>query len=171
MSNSENTDYFEELVSFLSQYGIEQRRIDMMRFNIVNSLSDPRIIGEIIQIRYPKILPSRSITEGNSTTIRLGNWELLNLSLKTLRCELTADQLSYIANKRMPKEELISFYLLLRVKLDSFEPIYLTTKTFNSTSSTPMKSSTLSRTDSSGRRTSTKSPAKKTMLVLQVEIY
>lgn len=119
-------EYHDAIIVFLQQHGYEQRQAEVMLKNALHTFCNPRIIVEIIIKRYPRLIAlSHEITDSSNRSVRLNNWHILNKTLKVLKCDLSDEKIRKIAVKTISKDEVYTFLLTLKVKLDSFEPIYL----------------------------------------------
>jgi hypothetical protein len=137
--------YPEDILEFLQQSGFDERRIDVLKANVVTSFSNPKNIADIITFRYPRLLHHSVIRDANSSSLRLENWRLLNKTLSTLRCELNEDRIISLGNKRCSKDDIFALLRVLKIKLDAYEPLYLAK--FNpgmSMSASQSKSTTMS---------------------------
>lgn len=154
------TVYPEDIIDFLYQSGFDDRRIDVLKANIITSFSNPKTIADIISYRYPRLLHHSIIRDANSSSMRLEYWRLLNKTLSVMRCELSDDRIINLGNKRCTKEEIFSLLRVLKMKLDAYEPLYLARFNGGATASASRKTAT---TSSLTPESSASSPRKTTM--------
>lgn len=104
----------EEIRNFLFECGIDERRVESLKFNVVNSFTNARNIADLISSRFPKLLAVTAIEDASSSALRLENWKKLNKTLTTLRSELNDEKLMKFVTKKITKEEIFNFLLNVR---------------------------------------------------------
>ena len=123
--SSSRNDIPEDIYSFMIDAGIEERRMEIFRRNVIHSFTNPSLIAEIIHHRYPKLVLMHQYLDGNSIQTRLANWRVLNGTLSKLRCNFLDEEIPQVAARSLSKDQLFVFLRFLKSKLDAFEPLYL----------------------------------------------
>lgn len=113
-----------DVLEWYEEMGL-RRRMAALKKNASVAAADAVLVAEAVHHYYPKLVQLHSYTEQNNTAGRLSNWKHLNNKvLKTMRCDLSEDQMMRFAS-RQSELEMVEYLRELRIRLPSFEPLYL----------------------------------------------
>lgn len=118
-------DLSEEIVQFLNESGIDDHRLGLLRLNFVTSFTNPRLYADMIAIRFPKLLNATTIPDASSVSLRLESWKALNKVLATIKCEFDTAKITKYAERKVTKDEITKNLMYLKVKMDAYEPLYM----------------------------------------------
>jgi hypothetical protein len=101
------------------------RREAALKKNASVAAADAVLVAEAVSYYYPKMVQLHSYGDHSNVAGRLSNWRHLNTKvLKAMHCDLSEEQMMRFAN-RQSDEEVVEYLRELRVRLPSFEPLYL----------------------------------------------
>lgn len=113
-----------DILEWFEEMGL-LRRVAALRKNASVAAADAVLVAEAIHVYYPKIVQMHSFVEQNNTPGRVSNWKHLNNKvLKPMHCDLSEDQIMRFAS-RQSEREVVEYLRELRIRLPSFEPLYL----------------------------------------------
>jgi hypothetical protein len=96
------------LEDILLRSGFDERRVNIVKFSIVNSFSNGKVIAEIVHFHLPKIVHFAQVLDETSRTKKLENWNILKPALQKLNLPLKDSQIAKIVDREWPKEDLIN---------------------------------------------------------------
>ena len=119
-----NIDLPKDLEDFFDELNLT-KWVKRLKKEGILSFLDGMLVAEVIFSLYPQIIQLHSYSETSSAAGRAANWKNLNKILTKVRCELGAEDIAKISNRSIDKVAVITFLRLLRSKLSSYEPFYL----------------------------------------------
>ena len=114
----------QDLFQWLDALGLQKRLISLNK-NIILGFVDGLLVADIVAARFPRLVQLHNYSATSSASGRMANWEILNRKvLSTINCELGDEDIERISNRQIQAGAIITFLRLLRVKLDTYAPIY-----------------------------------------------
>lgn len=103
----------DDLVELLMSSGFDQRRINIIKNNLVNAFSNGRIVAEIISHHSPRTINLSQYVDEVSVRRRSENWKMLKNVLSSLGMSISNIEIEDFINRRITKRE--AFYLVKKI--------------------------------------------------------